>query len=306
MRFGITSVLTGVALLLAGMALPAAAVPVEVKLTSVRAIQTYTTDKKGNDTAYLLVNGVAKGQAMEARYPKEKTWEAGPKKAAVTEKAPISLWTGDLADGEFALVTVIVMQGKGEDAAKNKAFVASLTDAAKKVAELGKKTLTADDAKALTAGVLKGQREVITKVKDTYAREKNTDHFGGLFNVFVWNNGGTITKRLDPVGLTFGEDFGTDVKIYTKLKNTRDNVFVQADSGEWSAQSLAPVSDDQETVRVKMLETEFFKIDNREVKNITDYLADIQVLADGKAQKWTLGGEQPGPDEIHVFWDFAQ
>ena len=312
MRFGLRS-LSGV--LAAGAAIvaalgaaaqPAAATPVQVNLTNLRTIQTFNLDKKGNDDVYLLVTGVAKSQPVNVRLPEAKTWTSNTKQQAVQEKQPVTLWKGDLASGEFALITVTVMQGKGTDDAKIKEYLGRITAAEKDAA--GKKTLaSADDFKTVAKDALKNERAVITKIKDVFSREKKTDHYGGLFNVLVWNNNGKIVKRLDPVGLTFGEHNGTDVKIYTKLKNTRSNVMVADPNkpGEFAQQSLAPLSDDQATIRVKMLETEYTQEAGRKVRNVTDYLADLQVLDNGKPVKWELQGDNPGADEIHEYWDWA-
>ena len=312
MRFGLRS-LSGV-LVVVGAAVvatlcaaqPAGATPVQVNLANLRTIQTFNLDKKGNDDVYLLVTGAAKGQPISERLPQGKTWSSTTKQQAVTDKQPVTIWKGDLASGEFALITVTLMQGKGTDEAKIKEYLGKIADAEKDAA--GKKTLaSADDFKTLAKDTLKNERAVITKIKDTFSREKKTDHFGGLFNVLVWNNNGKIVKRLDPVGLTFGEHDGTDVKVYTKLKNTLANVMVAdpAKPGEFAQQSLAPLSDDQSTIRVKMLETEFTDNAGRKVRNVTDYLADIQVLDNGKPAKWELQGDNPGKDEIHEYWDWA-
>lgn len=311
MRFGFSRVLAGVAVL-AGLSLftrptAAAPVPVTVDLNTLRAIQTYNLDKKTPDDVYLLVTGVAKGQEVATeRFPKSGTWQADPKKLAVSPKQPVTLWKGELNDGEFAQLTVTVFQGKGADTAKTKEYEDKLSAALKGVApRAGKSLAAAGDVKTLATATLKAEQTMLKDIKQLFSRDKKTDHFSGVFNVLVWNEGGKIVKRLDPVGLLFGENNGTDVKIYTKLKNTRNNVFVQAENGEWSEQPLAPLSDDQTTVRVKMLETEYIKTPERTIRNVTDYLADIQVTASGKPLKWKLGGENPGDDEIHVFWDFA-
>lgn len=311
MRFGLRSLsgllVAGAAMLVAlGTAQPASATPVQVNLTNLRTIQTFNLDKKGNDDVYLLVTGAAKGQPINERLPQGKTWSGNTKEQAVSEKQPVTVWKGDLGNGEFALITVTLMQGKGTDEAKIKEYLGKITDAEKDAA--GKKTLaSADDFKNVAKDTLKNERAVITKIKDIFSREKKTDHYGGLFNVLVWNNNGKIVKRLDPVGLTFGEHNGTDVKIYTKLKNTRSNVMVADPNkpGEFAQQSLAPLSDDQATIRVKMLETEYTEEAGRKVRNVTDYLADIQVLDNGKPVKWNLEGDNPGADEIHEYWDWA-
>ena len=155
---------------------------------------------------------------------------------------------------------------------------------------------------------VKAQQELITKVKDTFSREKKTDHYGGLFNVLVRNDNGKIVKRLDPVGLTFGEHYGTDAKIYTKLKFTRTNVFEQdPDNQEWYETQYGPLNDEEDAVRVKMLETEYIKTAEGDAnKKVTDYLADIKVYQGDKALKWATGGEHPGPGTLHNWWEFAE
>jgi hypothetical protein len=150
---------------------------------------------------------------------------------------------------------------------------------------------------------------VIVKIKDLFSREKNTDHYGGLFNVTLWNSDGKIMKRVDPVGLTFGAHYGTKEKIYTKLKTTLENVLVE-EGGEWSQQKLGPVGEGDKTIRVKMLETEYVKTPQREVRNVTDYLAEVEVKGAGKALRWSMGGEVPPPEggnpDTHTYWEFAE
>ena len=284
----------------------AAPVPVELRLTSLRAIQTFNLDKKGSDETYVLVTGTAPGgKEINERFPKDKTWEAAPKKPAVTNKEPVTLWKGELDNGQFVVVSVSVFQGKGTDAAKLKEYLAKLAPS-QKPAQDAKTLATVKDMNIVAARTLKAQQEPITKIGDLFSREKNTDHYGGLFNLIVWNNNGKLVKRLDPVGLTAGEHFGKDAKVYTKLKNTRKNVLVQNDKGEWAEEAVPAVSEDGLTIRVKMLETEFVKTPERLVQNVTDYLADVQLVANGKPVKWSLGGEQSGVDDIHTYWDWAE
>jgi hypothetical protein len=314
MKFGIKSVLASLALAAAGAALPAhaAEVPVTVDLTSLRAIQKYTLDEKADDQTFILVTGVNGAKPIDARFPEAgKAWDAAPKKPAVNEKQPITLWKGALDDGQFALVTVSLFQGSGKDEALTKKYSEEIVAAEKSAPGFDKKTLAAADAKALAAGVVKNEQAVITKIKDTFSRQKNTDHFGGLFNVLVWNEGGKIKKRVDPVGLTFGEHFGNDEKIYTKIKFTRNNVFVQDEKGTWGAERMEPLSDDEKTLRVKMLETELLKKPgSNPTPKTTDYLAGVQVTAEGKSLKWKLPPEGPdgqvvGVDDIHTYWNYA-
>lgn len=210
--------------------------------------------------------------------------------------------------GAFAVLTVTVFQGEG-DSSKEKAFTDKLIEADKQAAGWTKPTLDKPGFDGITKDLLKANRSVITKIKTMFSREAKTDHYGGQFTVILWNNGGKLAKRIDPVGLTFGEHFGTDVKIYTKLKNTRNNVLIQDEKGQWSQQSLTAVSDDDTTIRVKMLETETIKGATEPTKHVTDYLAELQIndLTGGKQTplKWDLDGEQTGYDAIHTYWDFA-
>ena len=138
---------------------------------------------------------------------------------------------------------------------------ASSTRPAKGVAERSKKTLTTDESDKLIEETVKAQQEVVAKVKDTFSRDKKTDHFGGLFNIIVWNNNGKITKRLDPVGLTFGEHFGIDAE---DLHEAEVHPPQRAGAGqgrrlERGAVPAAWTTTSQKTIRVKMLENEFIK-----------------------------------------------
>jgi len=314
MRLPVSHVLcVCVALLVAGLAsaVGAAPVPVKVEMPILRAIQLNVMPREGAadaaDDVYILVNGVAKGQEFQKRLPESGTMKVAPKKPAFSKDKPGVLWEGELNDGEFAYLTVVVMQGEGKDAAKLKEFQGKLADAEKKAPERSKKTLTTGDSDKLVEGTLKAQREVITHVKDTFARDKKTDHYGGLFNVLVWNNGGKITKRLDPVGLTFGEHYGIDAKIYTKLKYTRPNVLDKDDAGDFNEVQFPPVDDDKpQVVRVKMLETEYVQQGDQKLRKVTDYLADVRVTAGGKVLNWELGGEQTGPGTLHTYWEYAE
>src|SRR5688572_30753705 len=96
----------------------AAPVPVKVNLSNLRCIQNYQVSVKDDDPVYLTVNGVAKGADVAKRIPETGTTPANSKKPAITEDKPMTLWEGELADGEFALLTVTLFQGKGDDAAK--------------------------------------------------------------------------------------------------------------------------------------------------------------------------------------------
>ena len=292
----------------AALIAPAArALPVSVDLTSLRAIQTYALNKT-DDQAYLLVSGVANGKEFSDQLPKASTWKISPKAPVGTVKAPVTLWSGNLEDGEFALITVTLMQGTGMDAAKIQEYLDKKSAAEKTATERSKPKLAATDSDNLAAGTVKAQQGVIKDIKKTLSRDLKTDHFGGLFNVLVVNLGGKIVKRIDPVGLTFGEHYGTDAKTYSKIKNTRANVLIKDEAtGEWSEQQVTPLNDDLDALRIKMLDTEIVKsADGKPAKNITDYVAEIQVKAEGKALKWELGDDHPGPTDLHVYWDFAK
>jgi hypothetical protein len=285
----------------------AAAVPVTVDATSIIDIQSYNVGEDASDTAYLLVTGVADGKAIDARFPKEGTWATAPKKQPIDAKAPVELWKGDLDNGQFVELTVTLMQGKGEDAALNKKFLGAIADADKAVAGLDAKTVTAADVKKLAEGLQKADAAVVTKIKDIYSRDKKTDHFGGQFNLIIWNNEGKLQKRLDPVGLTFGEHYGTDIKVYSKLKNTRNNVLLKNEQGQWEEQQLEPLNDDSTAVRVKELEIEYIKqAGGAPLRHTTDYIVEIKVVgADGKPLTWNTEGEVTGIDAIHTYWPFA-
>jgi hypothetical protein len=288
----------------------AAPMNASLDLTALRAIQNFALDDKTPDNCYLVVTGVAAGQEVNQRVPREGTWQAAPKQYPVAPgkhgKPAVNLWQGKLDNGQYALLTVTLFHGEGKDAAALKAYEAKLTAARKGVPVASKPAVTADDAKKLGEGILKAHREIVKGIKDIFSREKKTDHFGGQFTILIWNNNGKLSKHLDPVGLTFGEHYGTDVKIYTKLKYTRANVFTQDDSGEWAQEQLAPITDDEENLRVKMLETEYVGPKDSPQRNVTDYLLDVQVKADGKPVKWELGGDHPHEQgTLHEYWDFA-
>lgn len=304
-RFFFACLAAVAAILAQGHFAAAAAIPAEVDLTAIRAIQLANLDGKPEDQVYALVTGVAAGQEINERIPKEGTMAAAPKTQPI--KTPQTLWKGDLDDGQFVLLTVTLMQGDGSDADKVKDFLAKLTAADQQTPGWNGKTLAAADVPKFATSLIKNQQPVIVKIKDIFSRSPHTDHYGGQFNLLVWNNGGKLAKRLDPIGLTFGEHFGTDVKIYTKLKATRSNVLMQDENGQWSEEQLLPLDDDETTIRVKMLETEVPPGgDKNGVKHVTDYLAEIQVKdASGKPAHWTLEGENTGYDVVHTYYDYA-
>jgi hypothetical protein len=283
----------------------AAAVPVTVDCTDLIDIQSYNLGEDASDQAYLLVTGDAAGKQIDERLPKTGAWTTAPKKTPVDPKNPVELWKGDLDDGQYAVITVTLLQGKGDDAV-NKTYLDTLKAAEQKVPGSDAKTLaSADDLKKLAEAKLKADQSVVTKIKNFYSRDKKTDHFGGQFTLILWNHGGKIVKRLDPVGLTFGEHYGNDPKVYSKLKNTRNNVLMKNEQNEWEEQQLEPVSDDMNAIRVKELETEYVQNGSEKLRHTTDYLVEIKVLANGKPLSWSTEGEVTGIDAIHTYWMFG-
>jgi hypothetical protein len=283
----------------------AAGIPVSVDVSSIYSIQTYNVGEKAVDQTYLLVNGMAAGKAVGARFPQTGTWPAAPKQEPIENGKPVEIWKGELGDGQYAVITVSLMQGKGDNATLNKQFTDKLTAAAS--SSWSKPTLASDDEmKKVATDALKANKSVVAKIKDIYSRDKNTDHFGGQFTVVVWNHGGKIMKRLDPVGLTFGEDNGVDVKIYSKLKLTRNNVIAKNEKGQWEMVQFEPTNDDSTEIRVKSLETEMIpQAGGNPVRHVTDYLTGLQVIADGKPVTWTSEDQQNNEDNIHVYWNYA-
>lgn len=290
-------------------------IPVKIDLPSLLCIQTRTIGIGKADQVYLLVNGVAAGKEFTAQLPEAgKTLKSSPKTPPVTAKTAQALWNGKLDNGQAALVTVVLMQGDKQDAAKNKAFLEAKAAAEAKVKARAKATLTADDFKALHTETLKGHVELIKGVAKFYPQDFKADRFGGMFTLLVWNNNGTLVKRLDPVGLTAGEHFGLDVKLYSKIKFTRNNVLLQDEGGEWFENEMPPITKDQQTIRVKMLQTEEYTVPGTQDKEVTvvDYLADLQVLdmskngGKGEALKWKLMGHNEGPTVTHEYWHWAE
>jgi len=141
---------------------------------------------KSDEPAYVLVTGVANGKEFSDRLPKEATWTVGPQEAGRQRQAANHALEGRVGDGEFTLVTVTLMQGKGADASKIKEFLDKKADAEKKATGRSKAKLTQDDFDKLYAETLKPQQAMLKDVKKIFSREQKTDHFGGLFNVLVW------------------------------------------------------------------------------------------------------------------------
>jgi len=54
-------------------------------------------------------------------------------------------------------------------------------------------------------------------------------------------------------------------------------------------------------------ENDYYKTEKgRTLKNTTDYLTDLQLLAAGKPVEWKLGKENVGPSKVHIYWDWAE
>src|SRR5687768_1916053 len=108
----------------------AAPMPVKVELAALRAIQVNNTEKT-DDNVFVIAQGVAKGSDVQKRVPETGNLKANPKKPAISDKEPVTLWEGELDDGEFVFLTVALFQGEGTDDAKLKAFQEQLSAAGK-------------------------------------------------------------------------------------------------------------------------------------------------------------------------------
>lgn len=323
-RIGLTSLLAALLVAVVGVIAPAAraadAVPVSVDITELRTMASYALEPGAPDDVYAVVTGVAKGEPVNMRLPKEGTWQVAPKKPGIVAPDKVNLWKGELADGEFVTLTVSLFQGKGEDEAPLKAYLAAKAEAEKAVAERSKKTLgSAEEFKKLVEGSQAAHQGLFKDdPKKFFSREKKTDHFNGQFNVTVWNDGGELQKRVDPLGLVYGEHFGEKEKLYSKIKFTKNNVLVPNETGdEFFLQVYAPVSDDGTGLRVKMLETEYVKTSPEDPvgqRNVTDYIVEVKVTdlsggGEGEALEWEEKGEHTNPKDprdIHKYWDWAE
>ncbi len=290
-------------LLIAGVA---RAEKVSIEIPYVRAIQTFAVGENQTDDAYLLVTGVAQGKEVASRIPEGKTWKASPKTPPVTDKKPVTVWSGDLAEGQFVFLNVTVMQGKTLTEAQAKAYRAKLAEVVGPAKAA--KSLDRDGAKELVKASNKSHNKLASGIKKVFSRELKTDHYNGSFNILVYNDGGKVRKRVDVAGLAFGEHYGIGVKQYAKIKYTRENVLYQDPNGQWYEHQLGPTNDDEDVVRIKLLETEKIKVAGKDepVRNVTDYLIDLKVTVGGKAKTWTLGGEEPGPTILHDYWMYAE
>lgn len=298
-RFAVAFV---IALFVAAGQLFAAAIDAKIDIPNVRCIKTSTFGEGKTDEVYLLVTGIAKGQAVAKRFPEGKTLTSSPKQQPVEEQAPVSLYEGKLEEGEFAALTVAVFAGKG-DAANVKAYLEKKAELDKGIEALGKKALTLKEADDARKAWNKANAAFMKKITDVIAADKGETLLGS-FDLIVVNDGGKLVKRLMPAGLLTGDHYGWGVKRYSKIKYTLENVLVKDATGQWYEMQMPPTSEDEMTVRVKMLEAKGER--NTPQRHVSDYLVDLRVFADGKAAKWRLSGDNPGQSIVHDYWDWAQ
>jgi len=297
--------LAAAALLVGAADLNAAAVEVKIELPNIRTIQTNTVGENKTDDLYLLVTGVAQGAPVARQLPEGKTWKSNPKEPAVTPAAKVVLWEGKLEEGQFIALTVAASAGSADgkvDEAKRKEYFEKKAASDKKVEALTAGKLA--DAKAIEAArqaVNKQNAAFYKSINELYPKRKG-DSYVGAFDVIVANVGGKILKRVTPTGLLAGEHYGTAVKQYSKIKYTRENVLTKDANGQFYELQMEPMGENDESVRVKMLEVE--KVGD--VRTVTDYLVDVKISGDGKALKFELAGEHPGPTIVHDYWDWAE
>lgn len=279
---------------------------VKVELPNLRTIQSVRTpqplratdDANKADEVYLLVTGVAKGEAVAKQLPDGKTWKSSPKTPAVDAKSAVTIWEGKLEEGQFVALTVAAFAGKNEEAKRKEYF--------EKKAASDKKALAADikDKAALDAvrkDLNKANVAFFKAIGELYPKGKADDYLGA-YDVIIANVGGTIHKRVVPTGLLHGEHYGTGVKQYTKIKYTRENVLTKDSSGQFYEQQMEPLGENEESVRIKMTEVE----KTGDKRAVTDYLTDVKILVGGKALKFVLAGDKPGPTIVHDYWEWVE
>jgi hypothetical protein len=299
MRFAATF---AIALFVAAGQLFAAAVNTKIDIPNVRCIKTSTFGEGKTDEVYLVVTGIAKGEAVARRFPEGKTLTASPKQQAVEEKAPVSLYEGKLDEGEFVALTVALLAGKG-DAGHVKAYLDAKASLDKSVADLQKKTLTVKEVDEVRKAWNKANATFMKDIAKVIPADKGETLIGS-FDLIVVNEGGKLNKRLTPAGLLTGEHYGWGVKRYSKIKYTLENVLVKDSTGQWYEMQMPPTSEDELIVRVKMLEARGER--NTPQRHVTDYLVDLRVFEEGKAAKWRLAGDNPGQSIVHDYWDWAK
>src|SRR5688500_6601713 len=166
---GLLSTLGAFALLLAASAPAARAEPVSVSvdMTQLRTMASYHIEPGAPDDVYMVITGVVKGEEVNKRLPESGTWQAAPKQPAVQPDKKVTLWKGDLEEGEVALLTVTRLQGKGEDQAALTASFDAKAEAEKAVAERSKKTRTPPEYKSLYTKTLEAQQDLVkNRIKD--------------------------------------------------------------------------------------------------------------------------------------------
>ncbi|MEX2212919.1 MAG: hypothetical protein WD768_02250 [Phycisphaeraceae bacterium] len=282
----------------------AAAIDVKVDVPALRCIQTSAVGEGKTDEVYLLVTGIASGKAFSAQLPEGKTLKSSPKQTPIDDKTAITLWQGKLEDGQFVVVTAVLMAGTKAD---GKAYFEKKAAADKALGALSAKSINEDGVEKLRKDLNKASVAFFKAIDELYPKGKG-DTFLGSFDVIVANVDGDVVKRIVPVGLLSGEHYGIKPKRYSKIKYTRENVLMKDASGQWYEAQMDPVSLEEDRIRVKTLEVEMIKPAGAEaeVRNVTDYLFDVRVFKGKVATKWLLNGDHPGPSIVHDYWDYAE
>lgn len=298
----VASFCASLSLLTAGLShAVAAAAEVKVQVPAIRSIQPNTPGEGKTDDIYLLVTGVAGGQAVAKQLPDGKTWKASPKEQPIDAKSPVAVWDGKLEEGQFVAITVAAFAGGKIDDAKRKEYFEKKAASDKKAATLAGKVDGKPALDALRTDLNKQNLAFYKAIGDIFPKQKG-DAFVGAFDVIIANVGGTIHKRVMPTGLVHGEHYGTGVKQYSKIKYTRENVLTKDANGQFYELQMEPLDEKQEALRVKMTEVEKIGAD----REVTDYLLDVTITADGKPVKFELAGEMPGPTIVHDYWNWAE
>ena len=284
---------------LTGGLAPAVAAEVKVEIPVARSIQTNTPGEDKTDQIYMLVTGVAKGEAVAKQLPDGKTLKASPKEQPIDAKSPVTVWEGKVEEGQTVVLTVATFSGGKITDDQRKAYFEKKAASDKKI-EAGKAT-DKDSLNALRAAHNKQNVAFFKAIGDLFPKQKG-DHYIGAFDVIIANVGGTIHKRITPTGLLHGEHYGTGVKQYSKIKYTRENVLTKDENGQFYELQMEPTAENEEGLRVKMTEVERIGED----RNVTDYLFDITIKVGGKLTKFELAGEHPGPTIVHDYWDWAE
>ena len=258
------SVLAALAVALAGVLVGAAAqaapVPVKVNLTNLRCIQNYALAAKDDDQVYLTVTGVAKGADVSQARPRERHAagqheEAGRRR----EDKPVTLWEGELADGEFALLTVTLFHGKGDDAAK--AFADAARRARPRASPSGRRRRWPPTTRRRSpTATVKAQQGVVTKVKETLSpREEHRPLRRAVQRARVEQQ-----RQAREAARPGRPDLRRALRqrredLHEDQVHAQQRERAGRGDGEYFPQVMPPISEDKQTVRVKMLETEYFE-----------------------------------------------